>query len=67
MIPAATIGWAVLLMATGIGSGLAFAASAALFGIINVSVGVLVFQVVRLSLRPFLPNHRQAARSWARF
>lgn len=67
VIPAATIGWAVLLVATGIGSRPAFAASAALFGIINVTVGVLVFQAVRLSLRPFFPNHRQAARSWARF
>jgi hypothetical protein len=57
----------LLLVATGIGSGLAFAASAALFGIINVTVAVLVFQAVRLSLHRVFRNHPQDARSWARF
>jgi hypothetical protein len=46
-IPLATIGWVVLLVAMGIGSGIAFAVDAALLGFINVTVGVLVFQGIR--------------------
>ena len=50
VVPLAAIGWAVLLVATGVGSGLAFALGAALFGLINVTLGVLVFQGARLLL-----------------
>jgi hypothetical protein len=50
-IPAATIGWASLLLATGVVSDLTHVAGAAWFGFINVTVGVLVFQAVRLAYR----------------
>lgn len=46
-IPAATIGWMALLVATGTGSALGFAVVAALYAIVNVTAGVLVFQAVR--------------------
>ena len=48
VIPAATIGWVALLVATGTGSGPDFAVVAALYAIVNVTVGVLVFQAARL-------------------
>ena len=48
VIPVATIGWAVLLVATGVDSGVTFFAEAALFALINVTLGVLVFQAARL-------------------
>lgn len=47
VIPAATIGWVVLLFATDVGSGISFALSAALFAFANVTVGALVFQGLR--------------------
>jgi len=50
-IPAATIGWTVLLITTEVVSDLAQVAGAAWFGFINVTVGVLVFQAVRLAYR----------------
>jgi hypothetical protein len=50
VIPAATVGWVVVLVATDIGSGAAFVASAALFGVINLTVGVLVNQAMRALL-----------------
>ena len=62
-IPAATIGWAVLLLATGVVSGLAHFAGAALFGFINVTVGVLVFQAIRLAFRGGSRQRRHAAPS----
>jgi hypothetical protein len=46
--PAAAIAWAVVLVATGVGSGLAFAVGAALLAFIDVTLGVLVFQAARL-------------------
>ncbi|HUF58423.1 MAG TPA: hypothetical protein VMR89_02910 [Actinomycetota bacterium] len=60
-IPAATIGWAVLLLATGIVSDLAHFAGAASLGFINVTVGVLVFQAVRAAFRGVSANQRHAA------
>ena len=63
VIPAAAIGWAVLLLATGVDSGLPFAAAAALLGAINAAVGVVVFQAARLSFRGLFSSDRQTARS----
>ena len=60
-IPATTIGWAVLLLATGVVSGLAQVAGAAMFGFINVTVGVLVFQAVRMAFRGGSRQHGHAA------
>ena len=57
VIPAATISWVLLLAATGVGSGLAFAFSAASFAIINVTLGVLVYQAARLLLHRVVRNH----------
>ena len=62
VIPAAAIGWAVLLLATGVDSGLPFAAAAAMLGAINVAVGVVVFQAARLSFRSLFRGYRQTAR-----
>jgi hypothetical protein len=64
VIPAAAIGWAVLLIVTGVDSGLSF--GAALLGAINVAVGVVVFQAARLTFRNLLGSHRQDARSQGR-
>lgn len=61
VIPAGAISWAVLLIVTGVDSGLPFAVSAALLGAINVAVGVLVFQAARLSFRSLIRGHRQGA------
>jgi len=47
LVPVAAIGWAAVLIATGVGSGTSFALGAAFFGLINVTLGVLVFQGVR--------------------
>jgi hypothetical protein len=44
VVPVATIGWVLILIATGTGSGLSFALSAALLAAANLAVGVLVFQ-----------------------
>ena len=69
-IPAATIGWAVLLLATGVVSALAHFGGSAWFGFINVTVGVLVFQAVRLAFQAvrlailgFSGQHRHLAPS----
>ena len=62
VIPAAAIGWAVLLVVTGVDSGLSFAVAAALLGAINVAVGVAVLQAARLAFRNLQRNHRQDAR-----
>jgi hypothetical protein len=51
VVPAAAIGWAVLLIVTGVDSELSFAVAAALLGAINVGVGVVVFQATRLTFR----------------
>jgi hypothetical protein len=45
VILAPAIGWAALLMVHGVDSGFSLAASAALLGAINVTVGVIVFSV----------------------
>jgi hypothetical protein len=58
VVPAAAIGWAVLLIVTGV--------AAALLGAINVGVGVVVFQAARLTFRNLLRSHRQDARSQGR-
>jgi hypothetical protein len=63
VIPAATIGWTALIVTTGdVGSNLRFVPGAALFAFVNVTVGVVVFQAVRLSLHRVF-NYRLAARS----
>jgi hypothetical protein len=62
-IPAATIGWAVLLLADGTVSDLTHFAGAAWFGFINVTVGALVFQAVRLAFRGASIQHRHVAPS----
>jgi hypothetical protein len=62
-IPAATIGWALLLLADGTVSDLSHFAGAAWFGFINVTVGVLVFQGVRVVFRGVSRQHRHAASS----
>jgi hypothetical protein len=61
-IPAATFGWAVLLLATGVVSDLAHIGGAALFGFVNVTLGVLVFQAVRRAFRE-VSAHRYPAPS----
>lgn len=66
VIPAAAIGWAVLLIVTGVNSGLSFAVAAAFLGAINVGVGAVVFQAARLTFRILLRSHRQDARSQGR-
>ena len=48
-IPAAIVGWAVLLLVDGTVSDLSNVLGAAWFGLINVAVGVLAFQTVRLA------------------
>lgn len=53
----------MLLIVTGVDSGLSFAVAAALLGAINVAVGVVVFQAARLAFRNLLKSHRQDARS----
>lgn len=60
-IPVATVGWALLLLATGVVSDLAHFAGAAWFGFINVTIGVLVFQVVRLAFRQVSSYRRHLA------
>lgn len=54
-IPAATVGWVILLLATGTGSGANFAAGAAMFGVINITVGVLAYHAVRALLNQVIP------------
>jgi hypothetical protein len=58
VIPVAAVGWAVLLITTGVDSGLGFALSAAFVGAVNVGAGVVVYQVLRLSLRALGPRKR---------
>jgi hypothetical protein len=51
VIPAAAVGWAVLLIATGVGSGFVFALGAAALALPNVVAGVLVHQALWLMVR----------------
>jgi hypothetical protein len=57
VIPVATIGWAVLLVATGVDSGTSFFAEAALLALINVTLGVLVFQGASLVWHRVFRSH----------
>jgi hypothetical protein len=67
VIPAGTVGWALLLAATGIVSDLSHFGGAAAFGFINVTVGVLVFQAFRLVFQVFrLGSRRLSAASNAK-
>jgi hypothetical protein len=51
VIPAAALGWAVLLVATGVDSGLSFAVAATALGAINTVVGVLAYQALAFAVR----------------
>jgi hypothetical protein len=62
VIPAAAIGWPVLLVVLGVDSGLSFAAAAALMGAVNVSVGVVIFQGARLLFRSFFMERGEVAK-----
>jgi len=62
-IPAATIGWAVLLVADGSVADLPHFLGAALLGFINVTIGVSVFLALRLVIRGVTGHHRQASPS----
>jgi len=44
VIPVGAAAWAVALVVTGVGSGVAFLGEAALFAAVNIAVGALVFQ-----------------------
>jgi hypothetical protein len=46
VIPLAAVGWAVLLIVTGVDSGFVFALGAAAIAIPNVALGVLVHRVL---------------------
>jgi hypothetical protein len=63
MIPAAVIGWPLLLIATDVDSG--FAVAAGLLVAANVVVGVLMYQALRLIARGLrgLGGRRQAHNS----
>jgi hypothetical protein len=50
-IPLLSIGWAALLIVTGVDSGLSFLIGAAMLALCNVVVGVLVFQAIRFGSR----------------
>jgi hypothetical protein len=51
VIPLAAVGWAVLLIVTGVDSGFVFALGAAAIAIPNVAFGVLVHQALWLLVR----------------
>jgi hypothetical protein len=57
-VPAAVIGWPILLIASGVDSGLRFAVTAGLLAAANVVVGALAYSALRLIARGFaaLPN-----------
>lgn len=50
-MPLATTGWVVALVATGAGSGITFGLGAGVLALINVTVGVLLFQCARYLFR----------------
>jgi choline-glycine betaine transporter len=62
VIPAAAIGWAVLLIVTGVDSGIRFATAAALLGAFNVAVGVFVFQAARRLLHSLFMSRGETAK-----
>ena len=49
-IPVAVLGWPILLIATGVDSGLQFALEAGAFAAANVIVGVLAYRAVALAV-----------------
>ena len=51
VIPVAALGWAALLVVTGIDSGPRFVTAAAALGAVNATAGVLAYQVFMLALR----------------
>jgi hypothetical protein len=57
VIAAASIGWALVRTATGVGFGPAFLLEATIVGVINVSLGVLVYQAGRAVRRRLIPSH----------
>jgi hypothetical protein len=57
VIPVAAIGWTALLMATGVDSGLAFALGATMLALVNVTIGVLVFQAAWFAWRRVTTQH----------
>lgn len=66
-IPAATIGWAVLLLVDGSVSDLSDFLGAAGVGFINVAIGVSVFQALRLAFRGVTrhPGHAALRKSYS--
>ena len=55
-----TVGWPAVLLATRVISDPAEAAGAAALALINMSVGVLIFQAARGAFRRISANVRQA-------
>lgn len=51
VIPVGSIAWAIALVATDVGSGVAFVIGCVLIAAANIAVGTLVFQGVRLGIR----------------
>ena len=62
MIPAAAVGWPVLLVVLGVDSGFSFAAAAALMGAVNVTVGVVIFQGARLLFSSLFMEREEVAK-----
>ena len=58
--PVGALAWVVLLIVTGVGSGISFAQGAAAFGAANVIVGVLAYQGVAWLIRGFVRTRRPA-------
>lgn len=56
-IPVAVLGWPILLITTGVDSGLRFAVAAGLLAAANVLVGVLAYQGARLIIRASLKRY----------
>jgi len=59
-IPIGTLAWVVLLIVTGVGSGIGFALGAAAFGGANVIVGVLVYHAFARLIHGFVHARRPA-------
>jgi hypothetical protein len=54
------IGWPILLIATGVGGGVAFALAAAVLAMANTGVGILVHRALWLAVRGILATVRRA-------
>lgn len=61
-IPAGTLAWVVLLIATGVGSGIGFTLGAAALGGANVIVGALVYQAFAGLIHGFVHTRRPTER-----